>query len=439
MKNQRGFIQIPILIAIIAGVLVLSGAGYVGVRQYQNYQTETAKENNQATSTPGLSEIEKLRQEVDELKKQQSSPNTQTTSLKKETSASSASTLTNAQIISRVKPATVYIETEYGSGSGMIISSDGYILTNGHVVKGASSMKIHKSDGQILNAQLVGTDEYKDVALLKVSATGLPTVKLGNSDNTKAGSEVFTLGFPFGIIGDVSFKEGTMSRVLKDGEDTFIEISAEIHPGNSGGPLVNKYAEVIGINTAKYSSETSSSGSPIGETIKFALPINLAKGMLDNLKKGLMVVKKPYEDELISFDDTLSLITQRRLSAIQLFAQALNLFNTDPESTVAKAKEAFDLIRGNEIVNQIRVPPVSFKILIADRLLLELDYQKQHLALASSFITVVVLSDSTSAIVERARQIIPVALAAIDELDKSPENIITMREYRKAVDNYLKR
>src|SRR3989344_5744790 len=133
-----------------------------------------------------------------------------------------------------------------------------------------------------------------------------------------------------------------MSRVLKDGEDTFIEISAEIHPGNSGGPLVNKYAEVIGINTAKYSSETSSSGSPIGETIKFALPINLAKGMLDNLKKGLMVVKKPYEDELISFDDTLSFFTQQRLSEIQFFAQPFNLLTPDPKPPVEKGREPFD-------------------------------------------------------------------------------------------------
>ena len=438
MKNQRGFIQIPILIAIIAGVLVLSGAGYVGVKQYQNHKTEIAKEDNQATSTPELSEIEKLRQEVDELKKQQSSPNSQTTSVKKETPASSAGTLTNAQIISRIKPATVYIETESGSGSGMIISSDGYILTNGHVVKGASSIKIHKADGQVLNAQLVGTDEYKDVALLKVSATGLPTVKLGNSDNAKAGSEVFTLGFPFGIQGDVSFKEGTMSRLLKDGDTTYIEISAEIHPGNSGGPLVNRYGEVIGINTAKYSSETSSSGSAVGETIKFALPINLAKGMMDSLKNGLKIVKKPFEDELRSFDDTLTAITERRLTATQLYGEAVDLSATDYEGASAKAKEALELIRGNNAaLKTMSVPQVSFKNLIANYMLLEFKYDEQHMRMAAGVVTLVIVKDPENIYVGRAKATIVEAGAEIQKINQTVGSTITT--YRTAVDNYLKR
>lgn len=388
MNKKIGFIKIPILIAIIVGSLVLGAVGYLGVQQYQSWSSSVA--------------------------------------------------LSNVEIIDRIKPATVYIETDNGAGSGMIVSSDGYILTNAHVVKGSSSIKVHLSNGQILDAELVGTDEYTDIALLKVSETGLPVVKLGDSDKIRPGSEVFTLGFPFGIKGDVSFKEGTMSRLLEDEEDTYIEISAEIHPGNSGGPLVNRRAEVVGINTAKYSSETSSEGSPVGETIKFALPINLAKAMLDDLKNGLKIVKKPHEDELQIFDDTLTLVTERRLAAMQLYAQALNLSDTDPESAAARAKEAFDLIRGNEIVNQMRVPQVPFKMVIADRLLLELDYQKQHLALSSSIVTVVILKDS-SAIVNRARQIVPVALATVDNLDKSSKNLATIQAYREATDVYLTR
>ena len=173
---MRGFIQIPILIAIIV-VAVLGGGAYVAYEVAQPSQNASRV----ATTTPELSEIEKLRQEVDELKKQQSSSISQKSSSTQVSNTAGA--LPNTQIIERVKPATVYIETENGSGSGMIISSDGYILTNAHVVKGANSIKVHRSTGQVLNAQLVGTNEYKDVAVLKVSATGLPIVRLGNSDN----------------------------------------------------------------------------------------------------------------------------------------------------------------------------------------------------------------------------------------------------------------
>ncbi|MEA3272969.1 MAG: trypsin-like peptidase domain-containing protein [Patescibacteria group bacterium] len=391
LKGKLGFIKLPILIVIIVLLLVLGGASYFVIQEYQDWSF-------------GLN-----------------------------------ATLSNTEIIDRVKPATVYIETDNGLGSGMIISSDGYILTNAHVVKASNSIKVHRSDGQIIDANLIGIDEYKDIALLKISGNNCPVVKLGDSDKMRPGNEVFTLGFPFGIKGDVSFKEGTMSRVLEDEENTYIEISAEIHPGNSGGPLVNRNGEVIGINIAKYSSETSSEGSPIGETIKFAIPINLAKAILNDLKDGLKIVKKPYEDELYIFDDTLTLVTKRRLAAMQLYGQTLDLSNTDPESAIEKAKEAFDLIRGNEIINQMHVPQVPFKMLIADRLLLELDYQKQHSTLSSSMITVVVLGDSSSAIVNRARQIIPITLEAIDNLDNSFKNLATIKTYREAVDAYLKK
>jgi len=439
MKNQKGFIQIPILIAIIVGVLVLGGGGYLGIKQYQSHQAENPSESDkQATTTSELSEIEKLRQEVDKLKEQQSPSSTQSTFIKNDAPTFSAGTLTNAEIISQIKSATVYIKTEYGSGSGMIISSDGYILTNAHVVKGASSIKIHKLDGQILNAQLVGTDEYKDVALLKVSATGLLSVKLGNSDNAKPGSEVFTFGFPFGIQGDVSFKEGTMSRLLKDGDTIYIEISAEIHPGNSGGPLVNRYGEVIGINTAKYSSETSSTGSAVGETIKFALPINLAKGMMDSLKNGLKIVKKPFEDELRSFDDTLTSITERRLTATQLYGEAVDLSTTDYEGASAKAKEALGLIRGNNAaLKTMSVPQVSFKKLIADYMLLEFKYDEQHMGMAAGVVILVIVKDPENIYAGRAKATIVETGAEIQKINQTIDSTITT--YRTAVDNYLKR
>lgn len=291
MKNQRGFIQIPILIAIIAGILVLSGAGYVGVKQYQNHRTEIAKESNQATSTLEISEVERLRQEVEQLKNQQSSSQTQSSAPKQEVvnpAPAKRVVLSNADIIKKIKPATVYIETTKGAGSGMIIDASGYILTNAHVVWDVSAAKIKLSDGRSLSAEVIGRDEIIDLAILKIVGTNFSKVILGNSDNVVQGDNVFTLGFPFGLEGDVSFKEGTISRRISDGDATYLETSAEIHPGNSGGPLVNKYGEVVGVNSASYGQ--SIKGVNVGETIKLAIPINVAKNLIPELKGGRKIV-----------------------------------------------------------------------------------------------------------------------------------------------------
>lgn len=295
MKNQKGFIQIPLLIAIIAGVLVLGGGGYISVKQYQNHQTEIAKENNQATSTSELSEVERLRQEVEQLKQQQSSPKTQSSTPvptpKQEVvnpAPAKRIALSNSDIIKKIKPAAVYIETTEGAGSGMIIDANGYILTNAHVVWDVSAAKIKLSDGRSLSAEVIGRDEIVDLAILKIVGTNFSKVTLGNSDNVVQGDDVFTLGYPFGLEGDVSFKEGTISRRISDGDATYLETSAEIHPGNSGGPLVNKYGEVVGVNTASYGQ--SIKGVNIGETIKLAIPVNVAKNLIPELKAGRKIV-----------------------------------------------------------------------------------------------------------------------------------------------------
>src|SRR3989338_1884047 len=170
----------------------------------------------------------------------------------------------------------------------MIIDSSGYILTNAHVVWDVSAAKIKLSDGRSLSAEVVGRDEIVDLAILKIVGASFPVVTFGNSASVAQGDEVFTLGYPFGLEGDVSFKEGTISRRISDGDATYLETSAEIHPGNSGGPLVNKYGEVVGINSASYGQ--SIKGITVGETIKFAIPINVAKSILPDLKAGRKII-----------------------------------------------------------------------------------------------------------------------------------------------------
>ena len=304
MNSQKGFIQIPILIAIIVGVIVVGGAGYVGVKQYQNQQAEKPQQevvaqSNQATSTststPEILEIEKLRQEVEQLKKQQTSvpkPQVENTAPKKRVA------LSNAEIIQRVKPATVFIETTEGAGSGMIVDTDGYVLTNAHVVESVSTANVKLSDGRVLTALVIGRDENIDLAILKINGSNFSRVELGNSDAVVQGDEVFTLGYPFGLEGDVSFKEGTISRKISDETTTYFETSAEIHPGNSGGPLVNKFGEVIGVNTATFGRTIK--GISLGETIKLAIPINTAQSYIPDLKLGRNItVPKP----TVSYDE----------------------------------------------------------------------------------------------------------------------------------------
>lgn len=235
----------------------------------------------QAVAVTGTTaEIDILKKEIEDLKIKTSS-----TQVKVTPQATPSKKLANSQIISKIRPATVYIATADGSGSGMIFTTDGYILTNAHVVKGSNTTKVSLSTGDIIDGNVVGRDETIDLAVIKLNTEKqLPMVEFGDSDKTAQGDEVFTFGFPFGIEGDVSFKEGTISRRI----DTYLETSAEIHPGNSGGPLVNRLGQVVGINTSIYGK--SISGIQLGETIKLAIPINTAKSIIVDLKSGRNIV-----------------------------------------------------------------------------------------------------------------------------------------------------
>ena len=169
-------------------------------------------------------------------------------------------------------------------GSGFIISSDGYILTNNHVISRATKIRVKLLyTGEVYDAEVVGSDPKTDVALLKIKASRkLPTVALGDSDNIKVGDWVLAVGNPFGLNGTVTW--GIISakgRVIGQGPyDHFLQTDAAINPGNSGGPLVDMNGKVVGINTAIVAS---------GQGIGFAVPINIAKKLIPQLKKGNIV------------------------------------------------------------------------------------------------------------------------------------------------------
>ncbi|NIE75053.1 DegQ family serine endoprotease [Pantoea sp. Tr-811] len=166
-------------------------------------------------------------------------------------------------------------------GSGFIISSDGYVLTNNHVVQDADEIIVRLSDRSELQAKLIGTDPRTDVALLKVDGKNLPTVKLGDSEKLKVGEWVLAIGSPFGF--DHSVTKGIVSakgRTLpNDTYVPFIQTDVAINPGNSGGPLFNMKGEVVGINSQIFTR----SGGFMG--LSFAIPIDVAIDVSNQLKK----------------------------------------------------------------------------------------------------------------------------------------------------------
>jgi serine protease Do len=215
------------------------------------------------------------------------------------------------QAVATVAPAVVTVQTEIlqrvspdpfdwpfggesqqrsaGLGTGFIIRADGVIVTNAHVVAGATQVSVMMRDGKTFPAKILGADETNDLAVIKIDASGLPVVKLGNSENLLVGEWAIAIGNPYGFVlgnSEPSVTAGVISgtgrNLLARGEGTaayfdMIQTDASINPGNSGGPLVDGDGEVIGVNSSIYST----SGGSIG--IGFAIPINRAARVVDDL------------------------------------------------------------------------------------------------------------------------------------------------------------
>ncbi len=171
-------------------------------------------------------------------------------------------------------------DVEEGTGSGFILSSDGRLITNAHVVEGSSTVKVTLKDGQVFNGKVIGVDELTDIAVVKIEANNLPTAKLGNAETLIPGEWAIAIGNPLGFdntvtIGIISALDRPSAQVgIPDKRVRFIQTDAAINPGNSGGPLLNVRGEVIGLNTA---IRTDAQG------LGFAIPIETAQRIAEQL------------------------------------------------------------------------------------------------------------------------------------------------------------
>ena len=208
-----------------------------------------------------------------------------------ETTVSADGKLSATEIYSTVSPSVVgVVQYQYaasfepsGSGSGIIISEDGYILTNAHVVKGASAVKVVLYNEEEYEAKIVGSDAQTDIAVLKIEANNLTVAKLGDSAQVKVGETVYAIGNPGGLSLQSSFTDGIISgvdRLVTTSDNTYamtvLQTNAAINPGNSGGALVNEYGQVIGITSSKLVDVDY-------EGIGFAIPIHTAVPIIEEL------------------------------------------------------------------------------------------------------------------------------------------------------------
>ena len=198
------------------------------------------------------------------------------------------------------------------SGSGFVITQDGYIVTNHHVISGASSVTVTMYDGTEYPATVVGSDSDYDVAVLKIDATGLQPVTLGSSEDVNVGDTVLAIGNPLGEL-TFSMSQGIVSccdrAINVDGTPfNMIQVDASINPGNSGGPLMNLYGEVVGIVSAKYSSYSDTTVEGLG----FAIPIGDVQAIITDIMENGQVTDKP------SFGITAGTMTEQMAAQYQI-------------------------------------------------------------------------------------------------------------------------
>jgi serine protease Do len=237
-----------------------------------------------------------------------------------------------------------------GLGSGFIISADGYVMTNHHVVDGSEQITVTLADKREFSAKLIGSDQRTDVALLKIEASGLPAVKIGDSNRLRVGEWVIAIGSPFGLESTVT--AGIVSAKARETGEflPFIQTDVAVNPGNSGGPLINMRGEVVGINSQIFTTSGAFAG------ISFAIPIDEAMRVQDQLRVSGRVIRG-------RIGVTIGAVSREVAEAIGLSKpQGALVTNVDPDGPAAKAGvEAGDVVLrfdGRAIESQSDLPRI---------------------------------------------------------------------------------
>lgn len=305
-KNGVGGRMVALLVAV---ALVASIGGSALTTVINNISRKNEEANAKAQETMSAQTVEPAQDDSQDTATENSSYSLEKSALPKSLSSNdTGKSLTPKEVYAMNVNATVGIATQIttnvwgqvasasASGSGFILTSDGYVVTNNHVVEGATSVTVKLYNGDEYDAEVIGTDEMNDVALLKIDATGLQAVTIGDSDQIEVGEEVIAIGNPLGEL-TFTMTAGVVSaldrEINTDGKPiNMLQTDVAINSGNSGGALFNSYGEVVGITNAKYSS-SSSSGSASIDNIGFAIPINHVKNIITSIiEKGYIV--KPY-------------------------------------------------------------------------------------------------------------------------------------------------
>lgn len=275
--------------------------------------------------------------------------------------------------------------SQAAAGSGFVITSDGYILTNYHVIEDADSIQVAFVDGTTYDATLVGGESENDIAVLKIDATGLTPVIIGDSDNVKVGEQVVAIGNPLGELtfsmtsGIVSAKDRSIT--MENGNVmNMIQTDTAINNGNSGGPLFDMYGQVIGITSAKLSGSSSSEATIEG--LGFAIPINDIKDMVTDIMENGYVTGKPYMGVTVS-------TVPESISQRYGMSQGALVESVDEDSCAAKAGlqkgDIITAIDGKTVISSAELVEAKKTYKAGDTVTLEVERNGEKLELSLTF------------------------------------------------------
>ena len=275
--------------------------------------------------------------------------------------------------------------SQAAAGSGFVITSDGYILTNYHVIEDADSIQVAFVDGTTYDATLVGGESENDIAVLKIDATGLTPVIIGDSDNVKVGEQVVAIGNPLGELtfsmtsGIVSAKDRSIT--MENGNVmNMIQTDTAINNGNSGGPLFDMYGKVIGITSAKLSGSSSSEATIEG--LGFAIPINDIKDMVTDIMENGYVTGKPYMGVTVS-------TVPESISQRYGMSQGALVESVDEDSCAAKAGlqkgDIITTIDGKTVISSAELVEAKKTYKAGDTVTLEVERNGEKLELSLTF------------------------------------------------------